>query len=51
MFGIDLLAELKKRGLYLKFHASLLCLHIPNDNRRFPGCDFEKIDAFGKTEE
>ena len=50
-FGIDLPAELKKRGLHSKFHASLLRLHIPNDDRRFPGRDFEKIDAFGKTEE
>ena len=31
-FGIDLPAELKKRGLHSKFHASLLCLHIPNDD-------------------
>ncbi|KAF8799424.1 hypothetical protein BYT27DRAFT_7065849, partial [Phlegmacium glaucopus] len=36
-FKIELPAHLKKRGLHDVFHASLLRLHVPNDDRLFPG--------------
>lgn len=36
-FLIELPADLKKRGLHPTFHSSLLRIHIPNDDRLFPG--------------
>ncbi|KZV91302.1 hypothetical protein EXIGLDRAFT_593158, partial [Exidia glandulosa HHB12029] len=36
-FKIDLPSELKARGVHPMFHASLLRIHVPNDDRRFPG--------------
>ena len=36
-FLIELPAELKRRGLHPVFHASLLRIHEPNDDRLFPG--------------
>jgi hypothetical protein len=36
-FKLNLSSELKQRGLHLSFHAHLLRIHIPNDDRRFPG--------------
>ena len=50
-FGIDLPSELKKRGLHSRFHASLLRIHIPNDDRRFPGREVENLDVFGESTE
>ncbi|EJD33768.1 hypothetical protein AURDEDRAFT_32249, partial [Auricularia subglabra TFB-10046 SS5] len=35
-FRIDLPDELKARGIHPMFHASLLRVHVPNDDRRFP---------------
>ena len=37
-FQLDLLIHLKQRGVHDVFHSSLLRIHIPNDNRLFPGC-------------
>jgi hypothetical protein len=34
---LDLPSELKQCGLHPAFHAHLLRLHEPNDDRRFPG--------------
>ena len=50
-FGIDLPSELKKRGLHSRFHASLLHIHIPNDDWRFPGQEVENLDVFGESTE
>nr|GAT48782.1 gag-pol polyprotein [Mycena chlorophos] len=36
-FQLDLPGNLKQRGVHDVFHASLLRIHIPNDDRRFPG--------------
>ncbi|KIM76330.1 hypothetical protein PILCRDRAFT_36651, partial [Piloderma croceum F 1598] len=36
-FRLDLPSELKQRGVHPAFHASLLRIHVPNDDRRFPG--------------
>ncbi|EJD39246.1 hypothetical protein AURDEDRAFT_33620, partial [Auricularia subglabra TFB-10046 SS5] len=36
-FKIDLPSELKARGIHPMFHTSLLRIHVPNDDRRFPG--------------
>lgn len=36
-YRIDLPANLKRRGVHNVFHASLLRIHIPNDDRLFPG--------------
>ncbi|KAF7327530.1 Gag-pol polyprotein [Mycena kentingensis (nom. inval.)] len=36
-FRLDLSPEMKQRGIHDVFHASLLRIHIANDDRRFPG--------------
>ncbi|KAF9492590.1 hypothetical protein BDN71DRAFT_1358823, partial [Pleurotus eryngii] len=36
-FTLDLPARLKQRGVHNVFHASLLRVHSPNDDRLFPG--------------
>ncbi|CAA7269981.1 unnamed protein product [Cyclocybe aegerita] len=36
-FRLKLLPRLKQRGLHDVFHASLLRIHVPNDDRLFPG--------------
>ncbi|KAI0354113.1 hypothetical protein OH77DRAFT_1363493, partial [Trametes cingulata] len=36
-FRIDLPSSLKRRGVHDVFHASLLRVHEPNDDRLFPG--------------
>ncbi|KAJ8475430.1 hypothetical protein ONZ45_g15608 [Pleurotus djamor] len=36
-YQIELSARLKQRGVHDAFHASLLRIHIPNDDRLFPG--------------
>ncbi|KAJ6592565.1 hypothetical protein B0H19DRAFT_882751, partial [Mycena capillaripes] len=36
-FQIELPSNLKQRGVHDVFHASLLRIHVPNDDRRFPG--------------
>lgn len=34
---IDLPPELRKRGIHPVYHSQYLRVHIPNDNRLFPG--------------
>jgi hypothetical protein len=36
-FKLDLPAVMKQRGVHDVFHSSLLRVHIPNNDRRFPG--------------
>lgn len=36
-FRIELPVHLKKRGVHDVFHSSLLRIHVPNDDRLFPG--------------
>ena len=50
-FMLDLPAELKQRGIHPAFHASLLRIHIPNDDRRFPGRQLQQLVGLGKVEE
>jgi hypothetical protein len=49
-FRIDLPANLKSRGLHNVFHASLLRIHAPNDDRLFPGRLDVQLDVLGGTE-
>jgi hypothetical protein len=36
-FKLELPVHLKKRGIHNVFHSSLLRIHVPNDDRLFPG--------------
>ena len=36
-FQLELPSHLKKRGIHDVFHSSLLRIHVPNDDRLFPG--------------
>jgi hypothetical protein len=36
-FQLDLLANMKQRGVHDVFHSSLLRIHVPNDDQQFPG--------------
>jgi hypothetical protein len=36
-FQLDLPANMKQRGVHDMFHSSLLRIHVPNDDRQFPG--------------
>ena len=49
-FRIELPANLKSRGLHDVFHASLLRIHLPNDDRLFPGRLDSQIEYLGSTE-
>ncbi|KJA13214.1 hypothetical protein HYPSUDRAFT_113962, partial [Hypholoma sublateritium FD-334 SS-4] len=42
-FRINLPSTFKQRGLHDIFHASLLRVHIPNDDRLFPGRDVSQL--------
>ncbi|KAJ4468648.1 hypothetical protein C8J55DRAFT_524607 [Lentinula edodes] len=47
---MDLPNRLKQRGVHNAFHASLLRIHIPNDDRLFPGRLETQVADFGETE-
>ncbi|KAJ7092369.1 hypothetical protein B0H15DRAFT_761095, partial [Mycena belliarum] len=47
-FKLDLPSELKSRGIHPAFHSSLLRIHHPNDDRRFPGRQIPQITGFGE---
>lgn len=49
-FRIELPANLKSRGLHDVFHASLLRIHAPNDDRLFPGRLDSQVEYLGGTE-
>lgn len=48
---LDLPAELKQRGFHPSFHASLLRIHEPNDDRQFPGRQLPQLIDIRKVEE
>ena len=50
-FKIDLPTELKKRGVHDVFHSSLLRIHLPNDDRLFPGRQEKQLGHSSKIEE
>jgi len=43
-FKVELPPHLKQRGVHDVFHASLLRIHIPNDDRLFPGRLFTQLN-------
>jgi hypothetical protein len=49
-FRIALPVNLKSRGLHDVFHASLLRIHAPNDDRLFPGRLDSQVEHLGGTE-
>jgi hypothetical protein len=49
-FQIELPVNLKSRGIHDIFHASLLRIHLPNDDHLFPGCLDSQVDFLGGTE-
>ncbi|EPQ61206.1 hypothetical protein GLOTRDRAFT_8049, partial [Gloeophyllum trabeum ATCC 11539] len=46
-FRLDLSPDLKKRGIHDAFHASKLRIHVPNDDRRFPGRQLSQLLGLG----
>ncbi|KAF9032469.1 hypothetical protein BDZ89DRAFT_892916, partial [Hymenopellis radicata] len=42
-YRIELPPDLKRRGLHPVFHASKLRVHVPNDDRLFPGRRHDQI--------
>ncbi|KAI0066377.1 hypothetical protein BV25DRAFT_1771488, partial [Artomyces pyxidatus] len=48
-YQLDLSPELKARGIHNAFHASLLRAHVPNDDRRFPGRQFNQLLGFNEA--
>jgi len=48
-YHIDLLDNLKQRGIHNVFHSSLLRIHIPNDDRLFPGRRDNQLEDLGGT--
>jgi len=49
-FRIELPPHLKQRGVHDVFHASLLRIHIPNDDCLFPGRLFTQLNAGNENE-
>ncbi len=48
-YRLDLPSVLKQRGVHPVFHASLLRVHVPNDDRRFPGRQLDQLTAFNEA--
>ena len=46
-YRVNLPDSLKQHGVHNVFHASLLRIHVPNDDRLFPGCRDEQIPELG----
>ncbi|KJA14722.1 hypothetical protein HYPSUDRAFT_100361, partial [Hypholoma sublateritium FD-334 SS-4] len=49
-YQIQLPPRLKQRGIHDVFHAALLRVHIPNDDRLFPGRDLSQLEAGSDAE-
>ena len=49
-FQIELPPHLKQRGVHDVFHASLLRIHVPNDDRLFPGRLFTQLNPGSENE-
>lgn len=50
-FQVELPLHLKKRGIHDVFHSSLLRIHMPNDDRLFPGRMDTQLDGVGDDDE
>jgi len=48
-YQLELPRELKSKGIYDVFHASLLRRHFPNDDRCFPGRQLHQLLGLGHT--
>jgi transposase InsO family protein len=48
-YVIELPDELKRRGVHPVFHASLLRIHLPNDDRLFPGRLINQVTDMGES--
>lgn len=46
-FRVELPDNLKQRGVHNVFHSSLLRVHVPNDDRKFPGRRDDQIPELG----
>ncbi|KDR73783.1 hypothetical protein GALMADRAFT_33711, partial [Galerina marginata CBS 339.88] len=49
-YRIELPRNLKIRGVHDVFHSSLLRIHVPNDDRLFPGRLESQVGEFEDTE-
>ncbi|KIJ09382.1 hypothetical protein PAXINDRAFT_87505, partial [Paxillus involutus ATCC 200175] len=49
-YHVGLLDWLRQRGIHPVFHASLLQIHIPNNDQLFPGWLETQVTNFGKAE-
>ncbi|EIN09179.1 hypothetical protein PUNSTDRAFT_16084, partial [Punctularia strigosozonata HHB-11173 SS5] len=47
-YRLKLPARLLQRGIHPVFHASLLRVHVPNDDRLFPGRAETQVADFGE---
>ena len=50
-FQLDIPRELRRRGIHSTFHSSLLRIHVPNDDSRFPGRQLHQITTLGEDTE
>ncbi|KAF9443697.1 hypothetical protein P691DRAFT_610098, partial [Macrolepiota fuliginosa MF-IS2] len=50
-FSLNIPAELKQQGIHPAFHANLLWIHIPNNNRQFPRRQLPQVVGLGQVEE
>ncbi|KZT40050.1 hypothetical protein SISSUDRAFT_968731, partial [Sistotremastrum suecicum HHB10207 ss-3] len=48
-FKLELSDDLKRRGVNSSFHASVLRLHVANDDRLFPGRQFHQLAGFNDS--
>ncbi|KAF9440431.1 hypothetical protein P691DRAFT_687690, partial [Macrolepiota fuliginosa MF-IS2] len=51
LFLLDIPAELKQQGIHPAFHANLLQIHVPNNDRWFPGRQLPQVVGLGQVEE
>ena len=49
-YKLDLPGRLRRRGIHPVFHASLLRIHVPNNDRLFPGRLETQVADFGKND-
>jgi hypothetical protein len=51
LFHLDLPSELRQQGVHPTFHANLLWIHIPNDDKWFPGWQMPQMIWIGRTKD
>ncbi|KAF9441263.1 hypothetical protein P691DRAFT_626764, partial [Macrolepiota fuliginosa MF-IS2] len=50
-YKVKISRNLTKRGVHDVFHASLLRIHVPNDDRLFPGRTDSQVWDFGEDDQ